>query len=1026
MNKKVLFQHLDSEIHPETDELYLFGRTIDGTSVAVNVGQVRPHFCVKGKVEYASFVRRLILYHYSKRFFKHREKNVPKCVNPNYYLDDIPEGLVELQYYNGQDLCEFNEAGTDVFTKLTFKDKWLMQSAKTLMTSAVNVVVVPSEYKKATVSREVAKGLRAVRSEALGLKIYNDQVNTNLQWFIDNDIYSCNFLEVYGVRPNEIRTTCEVELDTTSISSIKQEGMVDWKILSYDIETLPQEKEGGGIRFGKPETDPIITISGVMQGKGRSRQCVWVLTNNGEEFHKLKALEGEKDGFDPSKCEVYSFDDEIEMLEDFINNIVQEDVDFIEGHNISRYDNDYLLKRYQTLKGGPCYIGRFLNVKSTITKKTFSSKQKGKYDIYKFYIPGRVIFDSYSIMKDQHKEGSYKLDDLAETYLGTKKIPFAYEDIPKCYRTKEGRHKLAVYCLKDSWLVREMMKKLCKVTVYVQMASVTGISIKDVIERGQGIRAISLMLRYAKTLHFFIPRKEVYNPRRQVARNVINASTNTVELYSETVEAEEGYAGAVVVDPDPGFYDDPVVCLDFASLYPSIMRALNMSYDTLVSYETVTRMGWKEGVEFRCVPDYEYVDGKLNIVKNLKTNVLFATTKVRVGLLCQILKAVLAERKAVKKTMKTHDPSSVEYQVLDGRQLGLKVVANSIYGFTGAKFGFLYEKRIASSVTKFGRGMILSTKSYIENHAIWGKVHGLKCVYGDTDSVFVHFKRSFIDPGGKMTDEELIAESHKVGEAMAAEVTKIFLPPNDLEYEKTYYPFLLLKKKRYAGEKHEPGHKSKVHVRGLESVRRDYAPLCVEVQKKILRFLLDRAVDKEARVNNVKNYISSVVHDLNKNNIPLEKLIMSMTLSRKPAEYKNKAAHVNLAIRLQRDNPITAPQSGDRVPYVIHCGGGNISERGCTPEEIRSGKYVVDRHYYLQRQLQKPISRIVDKFLSVEDTADLFRPKQIVKDKIHASNKFFASFKTKDVAPKRKFTASSTKQKKKYKTQSLGAFFKIN
>ena len=599
MSNKILFQHLDSEIHPETDELYLFGRTIEGTSVAVNVGQVRPHFCVKGKVEYATFIQQLLLYHYSKRLFKQLEKKASKCVNPNYYLDDIPEGLVELQYYNGQDLCEFNEAGTKVFTKLTFKDKWLMQSAKTLMTSEVENVAVPNEYSQATVSHEEAKGFNRFKQKALQFKIYNDQVGTNLQWFIDNDIYSCSFLEVKG-RYQEKQTTCDVEVSSVGIGlgvkQVKQDGMVDWKILSYDIETLPQEKEGGGIRFGKPETDPIITISAVIQGKGFSRQCVWVLTNKGEEFHKLEALEEEEDGFDPSKCEVYSFDDEFEMLKDFINNIVQEDVDFIEGHNISRYDNDYLLKRWQRLYSEPCYVGRFLNVKSTITKKTFSSKQKGKYDIYKFYIPGRVIFDSYSIMKDQHKEGSYKLDDLAETYLGTKKIPFAYEDIPKCYRTKEGRHKLAVYCLKDSWLVREMMKKLCKVTVYVQMASVTGISIKDVIERGQGIRAISLMLRYAKKLNFFIPRKEVYNPRKQVSRNVINMKTHSIEQRCETIEAEGGYEGAVVVDPTPGFYDDPVACLDFASLYPSIMRALNMSYDTLVSYETVTRMGWSFGV----------------------------------------------------------------------------------------------------------------------------------------------------------------------------------------------------------------------------------------------------------------------------------------------------------------------------------------------------------------------------------------------------------------------------------------------
>ena len=84
-----------------------------------------------------------------------------------------------------------------------------------------------------------------------------------------------------------------------------------------------------------------------------------------------------------------------------------------------------------------------------------------------------------------------------------------------------------------------------------------------------------------------------------------------------------------------------------------------------------------------------------------------------------------------RKEMKKHHPDSVPYKIANGRQLGLKVCMNSIYGFTGASVGFLPDKRIAESVTKYGRGLTLRTQDLIENHPVWGKEHGVRCVYGE-------------------------------------------------------------------------------------------------------------------------------------------------------------------------------------------------------------------------------------------------------------------------------------------------------
>lgn len=1008
---KYIFQHLDTQIHPKTKELYLFGRCKDGKSIAVLVKDVQPHFVVKGSLDRVKFLEALHKYHFSNIFFRERKKKkVTTVINPSYHRENILK--VRFEKLTGQDVCDYSEDGEQEFTKLTFSNAWILREAKRLLTETVKICYHGDMTCK---TMSIYDALTKKEQEYTYGKhcICNDQVDVGLQWLIDKDLYSCGFFEVVG-RQCEVVTTCNIEVEAERVTQVKDDGMVPWKILSYDIETLSRVRENGTVEFPSPDQDPIITISVVLQGT-KTTQHVWILRDYKEEgvFDSLRRLDDDPD-FDPKDCNVYNFDSEAKLLQDFVLFIVQEDVDFLEGHNISRFDNDFVLKRYKKYFGS-CNLGRFRQIKSYISKKVFFSKQKGKTEQFRFYVPGRVIFDSYDIMKDQHNENSYSLNNLAAKFLGTKKVDMPYDDIPKHYKTTEGRHRLAVYCLKDSFLVREMMKKLCKITVYVQMASVTGISIKDVIERGQGIRTLSLMLRFAKKRNFFIPRKEAKKKKYQ-KRNVLNG-TSFNSVVEEVVE-EEGFQGAVVVEPSKGFYSDPAICLDFASLYPSIMQAMNMSYDTIVTQETVDRMSWKEEEEYRRVPEYDYVDGVLK-TRSTPKDILFVTTKVRLGLLPEILKTVLAERKAVKKLMKgVGDPSNVLYQVYNGRQLGLKVVANSIYGFTGASVGFLPEKRIASSVTKFGRGMILSTKSFIENHEVWGKQHHLKVIYGDTDSVFVHIKRSMVDGA---TEAEIVEKCHTLGEAMAQEINPIFLPPNDLEYEKTYYPYLLVKKKRYAGKKFEPGLPPKMHIKGLESVRRDYAPVLVEAQKKILAYLLD--ITLKDPIQKVKDYIATLIENINTNSLDIQKLIITKKLSKKPEEYENKSAHVNLALRLQKENPYTAPMSGDRVPYLIYCGVGKQSNRACTPEEVKSGKFVVDRQYYLEKQLKNPLCRILEAFMTPKEAAFLFQTTVVVKDRIHESNKMFAAFK-RSPKPKRKFTVSVTKSEKKYKTTSMRQFFK--
>lgn len=1381
--KKIVFQHLCTE--RKYNDIFLIGRTLQGKSVSVKVTDARPHFCVKIPEGKTALDIKQILEDEGYKYIV--TKGIQRAIKededtmPNMYAEP-PDDLFEWTFVQGQDILDFKEDGLSSFIQIHCKKAWTAKCLAELLRGG-KLHMVDRQYYKAEVDgrlREIACSPTSKyihRKTKQGWKlhidilkttfnkycIFNDHVDFTLQYLIDKDIYSCSFIEVeYKQEVDKEETTCDIEIESNSIKQVQVNDMAPWRILSYDIESLPRPIWGKKNKYMFPtaDKDPIVTIGAVLQMGDQWSQYVWILRPKEEDgtVTAFDSLTDPPDDYAPETTTIFNFSDELEMIESFIDFIVKEDVDFIEGHNINRFDNTYILGRYTALlpletEPKPV-LGRLLKNGSYIRHSVFQSNQKGSIEKFKLHLPGRIVLDSYDIMKDQHNESSYALNNLAAKYLGTKKIVQDYNDIyPMYHGTAKQREELAVYCVKDCWLVRKMMDKLCKLTVLLQMSNVTGISMKDVIERGQGIRTIALMIRYAKKRNppYLIPRIVKEKTYRQEYEFNKKGVLDVVDIE----KGPESFEGAVVVSPMTGFYKDAVSCLDFASLYPSIMRALNMSYETLVTKETVERMHWKqllgkeEAVGVRTVPDFDYTDMKLRTSIN-PNNPTFVSATTRKGLMPEILESVLAERKLVKKQMKAlNDPSCTMYKVYDGRQLGLKVVANSIYGFTGAINGFLPEKRIAASVTKYGRYMINQTKEKVENHPEWGKGgHGCKCIYGDsvsgntpllirvghhieivmikdlqlneptytwtekgwtliqnivkhklathkkmlqicthtgivhctndhslvtqhgtpispddvqigtrlmqsyldtypsmickvehsftrsflykgkkyesgkhakeannlksqpkgkwvncirtvviddviarimgmfmgdgscgrygtgrkvkntwainnadlnlltiyqvlcsivfpeyrftilptlkssgvyklvvqtseyggivrfvsfwrslcynnlrekkvpnvilnspesvrksflqglydadgtkciehfeisqkgqescagiyyllrsvgykkivldsrqdkpnifrlrtrnntrkqldaikkiteipyeeyvydlttenhhfqagigniivhnTDSVFVHMPRTLVD--GK-DEEQLMERAHKMGTIMADYVTNIFLPPNELEYEKSYSSFLLLKKKRYAGHKYEPGHKPKLQIKGLEAARRDYAPLLVKTQKKMLNILLLERNKKKAL-----EYVKGVVKDLMSNKIPLEMLIMSKKLSRPPKDYKASAAHVNLALRLEKENPEEAPVAGDRVDYVIYCGSSSkTSECACLPAEISSGKYQVDRDYYLEKQLKKPLLRILEKVVSKPD--DVFQCNVIFKSRPNTG--FMASF----------------------------------
>ncbi|XP_017656623.1 DNA polymerase delta catalytic subunit isoform X2 [Nannospalax galili] len=375
-------------------------------------------------------------------------------------------------------------------------------------------------------------------------------------------------------------------------------------------------------------------------------------------------------------------------------------------------------------------------------------------------------------------------------------------------------------------------------------------------------------------------------------------------------EGGEDYTGATVIEPLKGYYDVPIATLDFSSLYPSIMMAHNLCYTTLLRPGAAQKLG--------LTPD-EFI--------KTPTGDEFVKSSVRKGLLPQILENLLSARKRAKAEL-AQETDPLRRQVLDGRQLALK------------------------SVTGFGRQMIEKTKQLVETKYTVenGYSADAKVVYGDTDSVMCRFGVSSV------------AEAMSLGREAANWVSSHFPSPIRLEFEKVYFPYLLISKKRYAGLlfSSRPDTHDRMDCKGLEAVRRDNCPLVANlVTSSLRRILVDR--DPDGAVAHAKDVIS----DLLCNRIDISQLVITKELTRAAADYAGKQAHVELAERMRKRDPGSAPSLGDRVPYVIIGAAKGVAAymKSEDPLYVLEHSLPIDTQYYLEQQLAKPLLRIFEPIL---------------------------------------------------------------
>ena len=379
--------------------------------------------------------------------------------------------------------------------------------------------------------------------------------------------------------------------------------------------------------------------------------------------------------------------------------------------------------------------------------------------------------------------------------------------------------------------------------------------------------------------------------------------------YQDTIKQRRGqgsFIGAFVYEPEEGIHEN-IGLYDFKSLYPTIIASHNLSPDTL----DVENCGDELSIE---IDDEEY-----------------KFCQEEKGFIPGILEELVTERYKIKKEMKKLEEDTQEYRNHYNRQNALKILSNSFYGYMGYASARWYSRESAEATTYLGRKYIHETIDIAEEM-------GLKVVYGDTDSVMIK-------------GENIDKVSQKFQEKVNSQL------PGLMELEKegfftrgffTYTDQGRGAKKKYALL--QPDGETK--ITGFEYVRRDWSPIAKETQKKILDKVLDKEVEEAYQIT------KDTIEELKKGEVPIKKLSIYTTLTKKPENYSSKAPHVEAAKKAIQRGEKVGP--GDTVDFVItaHPSGGTISDRA----EMTKFAKDYDPHYYIEKQIIPVAERVLKVF----------------------------------------------------------------
>ena len=615
------------------------------------------------------------------------------------------------------------------------------------------------------------------------------------------------------------------------------------KRLSVDIEV---EFEPG--RFPDPKiAEKRVTAIG-LKGSDDFDQIFVLKTEDTEQ--------GNNELNENIKVIFYDLDKEKEMIADAFK--VMKEFPFVVTYNGDEFDLPYLYNRAERLgipnESNPLYMMR----------DSATLKQGVHIDLYR-----TLSNRSFQIYAFSQSYTDFSLNSVSKALLGKEKIDYGLDfDKLTLYQT-------ANYCYNDAQLTYELtsFNGDLLMNLLVIIARIGRMPIDDIARMGVSQWIRSLLYYEHRKRNALIPKKEELQRR-------------TEGVMSDAVIKDKKYRGGLVVEPKEGIHFK-VVVMDFASLYPSIIKVRNLSYETVrCSHEECKKNTIPQTNHWTCSKNNGLTSIIIGSLRDLRVNYYKSLSK--------------------KETLT--DEQRQQYTVVSQ---ALKVILNASYGVMGAEIFPLYFLPAAEATTAVGRYTILETIKKCEGT-------GIEVLYGDTDSLFIK----------NPTDEQIqkLIEQAKTDHGV------------DLEIDKTYrYCVLSNRKKNYLGVTDS----GKVDVKGLTG-KKSHTPGFI---KKLFFELLDVLSQVKTMEDFVKakKEISEKIANCGKKveskEIPLEDLTFNVMLSKAPSEYvKTIPQHIRAAKQLES---IRELKKGDKISFIK-----TLNKPGVKPielakkEEIDSKKYM--------------------------------------------------------------------------------------
>jgi DNA polymerase I len=403
-----------------------------------------------------------------------------------------------------------------------------------------------------------------------------------------------------------------------------------------------------------------------------------------------------------------------------------------------------------------------------------------------------------------------------------------------------------------------------------------------------------------------------------------------------------------------------VGAFDFKSLYPSMVRAFNISPETIVKEEDRARYD-AEGTPYCSCPRF-MADGTDEDGEPIEVERGGSTFRIdREGFVSQMFINTLERRKKyttlqderLKVTGTTQDDLYLLYYRLaySFKRLGL-----SFYGDMGNPRSRYYDTEVAEAIT-------LSGQFFIKETAKFARECGFVPLYGDTDSIYI---RLAPDDADFDSEEHRLAELIRIGDEFVEYCQERYLKIlRDLgcnldwnavllEYEDVFDRIFFVVKKRYAGKmiRHKGVATEHVEVKGLEIMRGDQARLTRHLQQAVLDAILMDEWDAE-RIE--REIVAPEFERVAGGGLPVDDVTISKSISKDPDDYKTKALHVRLAewIRDYGQQFFI----GMKVEYIVTKAKPKLD--GVLRERWWSGEYEYDPEYYWDRVIYPASLRVL-------------------------------------------------------------------